>query len=112
MHKLSIHNKLTEYYSNRRLQFYKKPIDCLDKDELNIENILFSDESTNTLNGKINRQNPGQIKIRNRRRKDTLSGFKNVNDQTEIICDRVVGPIFFGDSLNGAGYLEFLQEEV
>ena len=56
-YKLTILQELTEDDPDRRLQFCEQIMDLLERNVLNVENVLFSDESTFTLNGEVNRQN-------------------------------------------------------
>lgn len=113
-YKITILQELTEDDPDRRLQFCEQMMDLLDRNVLQIENVLFSDESTFMLNGEVNRQNCRYWADRNPHwmREGHTQRPEKVNVWAGIVGDRVIGPIFFQENLNGARYLEFLQEEV
>ena len=73
--------------------------------------ILFTDESTFTNKGTINRQNVRQWEAENPCWKVDRPnrGFK-INVWAGILGDRIIGPHFFYGNLTGAAYGEFLRE--
>lgn len=113
-YKLVILQEFTEADPDRRLQFCEEMMALIDGNDLSTENILFSDESTFTLNGEVNRQNCRYWAEENPHwmREGHTQWPQKVNVWAGIIRDRVIGPIFFEQNLNGARYLEFLEEEL
>lgn len=113
-YKLTILQELTEDDPDRRLQFCEQMIGLFDRNDVNIENILFSDESTFMLNGEVNRQNCRYWADQNPQwmREGHTQRPEKVNVWAGIVGDRVIGPIFFDTNLTGARYLEFLEEDL
>lgn len=111
-YKMIILQKLTEDDPDRRVQFCEQMMDLLDTNVVNIENVIFSDESTFMLNGEVNRQNCRYWANNNPRwmREGHTQHPEKLNVWAGIVGDRVIGPIFFQENLNGARYLDFLQE--
>lgn len=113
-YKITMVQELTEDDPDRRLQFCESMMDLLDRNVLQSENILFSDEATFTLHGHVNRQNCRYWADSNPHwmREVHTQRPQKINVWAGIIRDRVVGPIFFEDNLNGDRYLQFLQDEL
>lgn len=113
-YKLTILQELLEDDPDRRLQFSEQIMDQLETNNILVENILFSDESTFMLNGEVNRQNCRYWADENPRwmREGHTQRPVKVNVWAGIVGNQVIGPIFFAETLNGVRYLEFLQEEL
>lgn len=113
-YKLQIVQELTEDDPDRRLQFCEQMMQLIDENTVNLRNILFSDESTFTLNGQVNRQNCRYWADENPHwmREGHTQWPEKVNVWAGIIGDQVIGPIFFNGNLNGETYLQFLEEEL
>ncbi|CAH1112320.1 unnamed protein product [Psylliodes chrysocephalus] len=56
-YKITFTQKLTEDDPDRRMEFCEMLMENLDRNEIDIDTILFSDELTFTLNRDVNRQN-------------------------------------------------------
>src|SRR5437588_198499 len=79
-----------------------------------IEDVLFSDESTFTLNGHVNRQNCRYRSNENPHwmREEHTQYPEKVNVWAGIVGNHIVGPFFIDGNLNGDKYLELLQNNV
>ncbi|KAJ8948041.1 hypothetical protein NQ318_003375 [Aromia moschata] len=102
---------------DRRLEFCDLLMTCIDQNQLSLEWIVFSDGAifnTLTLNGHVNRQNCRYWAEENSHwmRELHIQRPQKTNVWAGIIQDRIVGPFFFDDTLNGARYLRLLQHEL
>lgn len=95
----------------RRIRFGQTILTKIDEDPTYLERILFTDES-NFANNKIpNRHNAHFYSTVNPHQKIIISkqNHWSVNVWGGILGDRIIGPHFFNGNLNGAIYLDFLQ---
>ncbi|KAJ8942745.1 hypothetical protein NQ318_007912 [Aromia moschata] len=100
-YKMQAVQELLEDDPDRRVEFCDLLMTCIDQNQLSLEWIVFSDEATFTLNGHVN----WMRELHTQRPQKT-------NVWAGIIQDRIVGPFFFDDTLNGARYLRLLQHEL
>lgn len=112
--KIQMLQELTEDDPDRRIQFCEQMMNCIANNHLSLEWIVFSDESTFTLNGEVNRHNCRYWSAENPHwiRENHTQYPQKVNVWAGIFGDRILGPIFFNNNLNGATYLSFLQEDL
>lgn len=104
---------LSQLDFNERLTF------CCDIMDRQFENVLFSkvlwtDEASFNTAGIFNRKNTHYWSKTNKHLIKAIKkqGRQTVNVWCGIICDRIIGPIFFDRSLNGERYLELLRNEI
>lgn len=79
-----------------------------------METILWTDESTLSTSGLFNRKNTRQSARQNPHsyREFRFQGRQSVNVWCGILGDQVIGPYFFDTVLNGARYLNFLENDL
>lgn len=113
-YKMQAVQELLEDDPDRRLEFCDLLMTRIDQSHLSLDWILFSDEATFTLNGHVNRQNCRYWAAENPHwmRELHTQRPQKTNVWAGIIRDRIVGPFFFDDTINGARYLHFLQHEL
>ncbi|KAJ8946351.1 hypothetical protein NQ318_004241 [Aromia moschata] len=97
--------ELLEDDPDRRVEFCDLLMTCIDQNQLSLEWIVFSDEKTLFFYIKW-AQNPHWMRELHTQRP------QKTNVWARIIQDRIVGPFFFDDTLNGARYLRLLQHEL
>ena len=83
----------------------------LDNNVIQLDNVLFTDESTFTLRGHVNLQNCRYWANDN---PHWMNEFHKLNPEkvnffTGIIGNHVIGPFFIDGNLNGDNYLALLQ---
>lgn len=113
-YKLTPTQELSEDDFDRRMVFCEEMMQILDNNVIQLENVLFSDESTFTLNGHVHRQNCRYWASENphwMRELHTQNRVK-VNVWAGIIGEHVIGPFFMDGNLTGNNYLELLQNNV
>lgn len=78
------------------------------------QNILWTDEATFNTSGVFNRKNTHYWSSYNKHLIKPIQrqGRQSVNVWCGIIRDRVIGPIFYDRTLNGARYLNLLTNEI
>lgn len=76
--------------------------------------VLWTDEASFTTAGIFNRKNTHYWSKTNKHCVKAIKkqGRETVNVWCGIICDRVIGPIFFDRPLNGERYLDLLMNEI
>lgn len=97
-----------------RMEFCELWMEKINENGNILNNILFSDESSFTLNGKVNKQNR-QIWARENpyRTQETHTQYRDkVNVWVGILGNHLVGPFFIDGNLNQHTYLDLLQMEV
>lgn len=110
-YKVQLIHELLEDDFDRRVQFCEQIID-LNNQILNFtRDIIFSDEATFVLNGHVNRQNCRYWATENPRwTQDYHTQHRaKINVWAGIVQNRILGPYFFEETLNGQRYLDFLQ---
>jgi hypothetical protein len=112
--KLQYVQQLTEDDPDRGLQFCDQMMGLLDRNERSLDNIMLSDESTFTINGKVNRQNCRYWAAANPHwmRENHSQYPEKVNVWAGILNDRILGPIFIDGNLTGEKYLNLLRDEL
>jgi transposase len=97
-----------------RMEFCEFWMEKINEDRNILNKILFSDESSFTLNGKINKQNRRVWARENpyRRQEKHTQYRQKVNVWVGIIGNNLVGPFFIDGNLNQQKYLDLLQMEV
>lgn len=113
-YKLIPTQELSEDDFDRRTYFCEQMMQRLDNNVIQLENVLFSDESTFTLHGHVNRQNCRYWANENPHwmRELHTQNPEKVNVWAGIIGDHVIGPFFIDGNLNGDNYLALLQNNV
>lgn len=97
----------------RRLNFCNWLVQQTANDATFLNKIIWSDECRFTNVGMFNRKNEHYWSVHNPRR------FRAVRNQTRfhlnvwagILGDRILGPFFYGETLNGERYLNFLRTQ-
>ncbi|KAJ8957455.1 hypothetical protein NQ318_004936 [Aromia moschata] len=102
-HKLVPSNELAEDDFDRRILFCEQVMQMIDDNTLQIKNVLFSDESTFTLHGHVNRQNCLYWSGENAycMRELHTQNPEKVNVWAGIIGENIIGPFFIDGNLNG-----------
>lgn len=98
----------------RRVQFCEAMSNIINENPNFLHNVIFSDEATFYLHGTVNRQttrywsdiNPHWTQETHSQRP------QKINVWAGIIGDRILGPYFFEENVNGDVYLNFLQFEL
>ncbi|KAJ8949739.1 hypothetical protein NQ318_005061 [Aromia moschata] len=100
-------NELAEDDFDRRILFCEQMMQMIDDNILQIENVLFSDESTFTLHGHVNRQNGHYWSSENPHwmRELYTQNPEKVNVWAGIIRENITGPFFIDGNLNGESNL-------
>lgn len=115
-HPYKIHNvqEINEDDPDRRMQFCEVMQDLCNQNPRFIRQILFSDEATFCLNGKVNRQNCRYWSTANPHwMTEAHTQYpQKVNVWAGIVEDRIIGPFFFDEPLTGQRYLDFLENEL
>lgn len=112
-YKICLLHELSEDDFDRRNEFCERMQQLCNGDD-NFVKIFFSDEATFALNGHVNRQNCRYWATEN---PHWFTEFHTQNPQKlnvwcGIVDGRVIGPYFFEETLNGAIYLDFLQNDL
>ncbi|KAJ8944850.1 hypothetical protein NQ318_012999 [Aromia moschata] len=86
----------------------------IDDNTLQIENVLFLDESTFNLHVHVNQQNCRYLSRENPQwmRELRTQNPEKVNVWAGIIGENIIGPFFIDGNLNGETYLALLQNNV
>lgn len=100
--------------TDRRIEFCEQMMNLINDNQISLDWILFSDESTFTLNGEVNRQNCRYWNDSNPHwiEENHTQYPQKVNVWAGIIGNRIIGPAFLNETLNGERYLTFLQEDL
>lgn len=113
-YKMQAVQELTEDDPDRRVEFCEQMMNLIDNNQILLASVLFSDESTFTLQGEVNRQNCRYWADHNPHWiRETHTQFpQKVNVWAGIIGDQILGPIFLDGNLNGATYLTLLRDDL
>uniref|UniRef100_A0A1B6G3J3 Tc1-like transposase DDE domain-containing protein n=1 Tax=Cuerna arida TaxID=1464854 RepID=A0A1B6G3J3_9HEMI len=97
-----------------RLEFCEVIVDRIDRKQILLNDILFSDEVTFVLNGSVNRHNCRYWDNSNPHWKEEshTQHPQKLNVWAGIIGNQIVGPFFINGNLNGDSYLAMLQNEI
>ena len=113
-YKLQLVHELSEDDPDHRIEFCETMMEMCNRDLGLAARIIFSDESTFTLNGEVNRQNLRYWAPQNPHwmREHHTQNPQKVNVWAGIVGDRILGPYFFEGHLTGEIYLNFLRDEL
>lgn len=113
-YKIKLVHELLEDDFDRRVQFCEQILEIHNQNVNFTTNIIFSDEATFTLNGHVNRQNCRYWATENPHwmQECHTQRPQKINTWAAIVRNRILGPYFFEGTLNGEGYLNFLQFEL
>ena len=100
--------------AERRMEFCLQMQEIYEENQNFIKNIMFSDEATFSTNGIVSSQN-----IRwwnNENPKWVIQSKRQYSQKVNVWCgllrERIIGPFFFNENLNGERFLEFLNTEL
>lgn len=96
------------------MEFCENMMERANEDEHFIENIVFTDESTFPLHGKHNPAIVRYWSIENEYRQLNLKTQypEKLNVWSGIYGNNIIGPFVIGGNLNGARYLDLLQNRI
>ena len=107
-------HKIYDHDLERRRDFCEWALQKLTGDRDFFRKVCFTDESTFTNNGPVNKQNVREWTPNNNHwviEQDSQRRWK-VNVWAGIVGDRIIGPVFFNENLNGRLYTSFLRRIV
>lgn len=106
--------KLTPRHREKRVEFCHTMLEKINGNDAYLKNVFWTDESAFSTSGMINRKNSRQWATVNPHcyREFQFQGRQTVNVWCAILNNRIIGPHFFDVTLNGNGYLNFLQNEL
>lgn len=113
-YRIQLHQLLNADDFRMRRNFCEWAVERIDANPFFFNMVLFSDESTFHKNGHVNRHNMHYYSDENphiMRQVDAQHRW-SVNVWAGILGERIIGPYFFGGSLTGAMYLNFLQNDL
>jgi hypothetical protein len=107
-------HELTEDDFDRRIEFCEIITDKINRNEISVKNICFSDECTFYMNGFVNRQNCRYWDTENPHlcREVHTQYPEKLNVWAGILGNSVIGPIFIEENLTGPLYLNLLQNYI
>lgn len=113
-YKIKYTQELAEDDPDRRLQFCEIIEEKKNIDPNFVNKIVFSDEATFCLNGKVNRHN---CRIWSRRNPHWMREVhtqrpQKINVWAGVINSHLIGPFFIYGTLNGARYLDLLRDNI
>ena len=113
-YKMHLVQELNEDDPDRRNEFCDLMIDRIDRDPTLLFNIAFSDESTFTLNGEVNRHNCRFWSDTNPNWmvEDHTQYAQKVNVWAGILNNTLVGPFFIDGNLTATKYESMLRNEI
>lgn len=113
-YKMQMLQELTDEDPDRRNEFCEQMMDFIDRDQMQLNWILFSDECTFTLHGEVNHHNCRYWSDNNPHwmRETHTQRPQKLNVWAGIIGDQVVGPFFIDNNLDGPSYLSLLRDEL
>lgn len=111
-YKLKPVQELSEDDFDRRIEFCEIMTEKINQNEININNVCFSDECTFYLNGFVNRHNCRYWDSENPHlyREVHTQYPQKINVWAGILGNAVIGPVFIEENLNGQLYLELLTD--
>lgn len=113
-YKIHLVHEINEDDPDRRLQFCEMMTDKINTNANFLFNICFSDECSFFVNGTVNRHNCRYWADENPRVfHETHTQYPlKLNVWAGIYGDRIVGPFFLPQTLNGETYLQLLEEAI
>lgn len=113
-YKIHLHQELNEDDYDRRLEFCEIMMGWIDENPNFLYNIVFSDEATFEITGKVNRHNFRYWSDENPHwllEASTQYPLK-LNVWAGLYRDQLVGPFFIDGNLDGTKYLQVLTDEI
>lgn len=106
--------KLTQTQRERRVEFCRLMLETINDDPNFLGNILWTDESSFSTSGMINRKNTRYWATENPffYREFRFQGRQSVNVWCGLIDNKIIGPYFFDQILNGDSYFNFLENQL
>lgn len=115
-HPFKVHlvQELNEDDPDRRIEFCDLMMNRMDNDPNFLHHIVFSDESTFTLTGEVNRHNCRYWADRNPHWSvEAHTQYpQKVNVWAGILNDTIIGPFFIEGNLTGIKYGDMLQDQI
>lgn len=113
-YKVNLIQELTDGDFDRRLQFCETMMDLFNTNEHFLYEIMFSDESSFSINGTVNRHNCRYWATENPHwaREHHTQYRQKINVWAGIVGRRIIGPFFMEENLNGERYLQLLRNHV
>lgn len=113
-YKIHLVQQLSEDDFDRRLEFCETMMDICNRDNNFTRNVVFSDEATFCLNGTVNRHNCRYWSQTNPHwvQDNHTQHPQKLNVWAGIYNNRIVGPFFLEEILNGDRYLDLLNTQV
>lgn len=110
--KLQIHQELTEHDPDNRLEFCEIMTERINNNTISVKNVCFSDESSFSLHGLVNRHNCRYWSDENPHEFRELNTQypQKVNVWAGILGDHIIGPMFIPGNLTGELYHEMLTD--
>lgn len=113
-YKIHLLQELNEDDPDRRIEFCETMMNIINDNALFLQRIVFSDESTFTLHGEVNRQNCRYWADNNPRwmKEQHTQRPQKVNVWAGIINETIIGPFFIDGDLNAEKYENMLRNEI
>lgn len=113
-YKLHIVQELGDDDPDRRIEFCELMTQKIVNEPRIVKNICFSDECTFYLNGNVNKQNCRYWSDENPHifREGHTQYPQKINVWAGILGNKIIGPLFINDNLNGQIYAEMLETTV
>lgn len=111
---ISMHQELHGDDFNNRVVFCNWALTQIQRDPQFFYRVMFSDESTFTNHGNVNRHNMHYWSVENPHWLREVEHQRpwSVNVWCGIIGDKLIGPVFIEGTLNGEKYRNLLQDEL
>lgn len=113
-YKVNLIHELNEDDPDRRIEFCDTMMTRIDEDPNFLYSIVFSDESTFTLNGEVNRHNCRYWSDSNPHwtRDEHTQYLQKLNVWAGIVNNQLVGPYFIDGDLNAVKYEAMLRGQI
>lgn len=113
-YKIRLVHELNEDDFDRRIEFCESLTERINLHQNFLYKICFSDESTFSLNGEVNRQNCRYWSDTNPHlyRQVHTQRPQKLNVWAGILGDHIIGPFFIDDNLTGEKYLDVLENRI
>jgi transposase len=113
-YKVQTNQELFEEDKIRRMEFCEDVMERANNENNLLSNILFSDESSFPIHG---RQNPSVVRYWSQENQHRTLSLRTqypqkLNVWAGILGDNIIGPFFIDGNLNGAKYLQLLQNNI
>lgn len=111
---ISLHQELHDNDFQNRITFCQWALQKIHENRIFFRHVLFSDESTFTNHGEINRHNMHYWSVDNPHwiRQVERQRPWSVNVWCGIIGDKLIGPVFINGTLNGEKYRDLIRNEL